>query len=75
MNLCDLTSLEIIRERLALPQPLRLGELAGMAGVSRPTLRKLIADGALVTVSSGLKKEHRVPVQEAKRLLTELRIL
>lgn len=75
MNLCDLTSLETIRERLALPQPLRLGELAGMAGITRQTLRKLIEGGALVSVSAGLKKEYRVPVAEAKRLLRELRVL
>jgi hypothetical protein len=71
----DLMTLEQIQERLAHPQPLRIGELAAMSGLSAPTIRKLIEQKLMVGVHTGLRKEKRVPVPEARRVLGELRIL
>jgi plasmid maintenance system antidote protein VapI len=71
----DLMPLADVKERLALPQPIRIGELAQMTGLSAPTIRKLINLGTLVSVHTALKHERRVPVFEARRILTELSVI
>lgn len=60
---------EQIAARLEDARPLRMGELASMAGLAKPTLRKMLR----VTVS--LKLERRVPVSEAVRILRELQVI
>lgn len=58
-----------ITARLEDVRPLRIGELARMAGVGRPTLRKM------VQVTVRIRVERRVPIREAERILRDLRIL
>ena len=61
--------------RLEDPRPFRVGELAEYTGYSVPTIRKLLDSGALPGVRLGPLRERRIPVQEARRVLVDLRIL
>jgi hypothetical protein len=53
--------------------PLRVHEVSAMTGYSPPVVRKLIDAGVIQAV--GLTAERRVPVTEARRLLSDLGIL
>jgi hypothetical protein len=55
--------------------PLRVSEFAEMAGYSTPTIRKLLDTQALAGVSMPGTSERRIPVDEARRVLADLRVI
>lgn len=66
---------EEIIERLDDPRPLRQGEFSEMAGYASYTLRGAIKRGAIKAVSLPGTSEPRVPIDEARRILTDLGVL
>lgn len=59
-----------IAERLNEGRPLRVPELAGLIGVSRSYLYKLISNDKLRVSRVG--SDYSIPIQEARRLAREV---